>query len=154
MEDLERGSRREVSNWSFQPQSTRKLKPSTETKQESGFSLQTPQSGFTCTDVPISLQPQWGGLVLISVPTPTTLSPPSLPDYCSLAFVFTLTLKGGAGLAVGRGKRGGSVQLTFFQRLNYRARFYVVVRTTSFARIGPKSNGLLQILFYFFLQCH
>lgn len=51
--DLERGWRREVSKWSFQPQSMRKLKPSMETKYERGFSLYTPHSGVTCTDVPI-----------------------------------------------------------------------------------------------------
>ena len=33
----------------------RKLKLSMETKYESGFSLYTPHSGVTCTEVPISL---------------------------------------------------------------------------------------------------
>ena len=52
---LERGWRRVGSKWSFQPQSMRKLKLSMETKYESGFSLYTPHSGVTCTEVPISL---------------------------------------------------------------------------------------------------
>jgi hypothetical protein len=43
------------SKWSLQPQSMRKLKPSMETKYDSGFSLYTPHSGVTCTDVPMSL---------------------------------------------------------------------------------------------------
>ena len=54
--NLERGSRREVSKRSFQPQSRRKLKPSMETKYASGFSLYTPHSGETCTEVPILLR--------------------------------------------------------------------------------------------------
>lgn len=54
-EYLERGWRREGSKRSFQPQSMRKLKPSMETKYDSGFSLYTPHTGVTCTEVPISL---------------------------------------------------------------------------------------------------
>ena len=43
------------SKWSCQPQSIRKLKSSMETTYDSGFSLYTPHSGVTCTDVPMSL---------------------------------------------------------------------------------------------------